>query len=72
MKILKIVLAAVLAVAFSVPAGVAIADGGERHERHSYTAKFYGVIDNMPQSGHKGKWTVNGRDIVVTVISEKD
>jgi len=75
MKVLKIVLAAVLAFAFSVPAGVAIAEEGRRQERQHYQeSEFYGLIESMPEKGFEGTWVIDGREVQVntnTRIKEK-
>lgn len=75
MKVLKIVLAAVLAFAFSVPAGVAIAEEGRRQERQHYQeSEFYGLIESMPGKGFEGTWVIDGREVKVntnTRIKEK-
>lgn len=57
--------------------GTALADEHEyEHEesREHSSAKFYGVVDALPQNGITGQWLVNGRQVMVvpgTEIKEK-
>ena len=53
---------------------------GDKESRHkkvdhkkSYNSKFYGVIENMPETGYDGIWIVDGRKVEVnnkTLIEE--
>jgi hypothetical protein len=60
-------------------AGTALADEHEyeyehKERRENSSAKFYGVIDALPQHGITGNWLVNGRQVVVnqnTAVKEK-
>lgn len=60
---------------FVLSAGTAF--GSENVETESYdnyNAKFYGIIENMPENSIEGTWVVNGREIVVTgqtIIAEE-
>ena len=47
----------------------------DKHERnHRYSrmssAKFYGIIDTLPQNGITGTWLINGRQVTVTPGTE--
>lgn len=46
----------------------------EREYGEHRSAKFYGIVDALPQNGMNGTWLVNGRQVVVnqgTEIKEK-
>jgi hypothetical protein len=62
-----------LAAAAILSAGTASAsrDNDEYEDReHSRSAKFYGVVDALPQTGLDGIWQVNGRQVMVTRATE--
>ncbi|MEW6067629.1 MAG: DUF5666 domain-containing protein [Nitrospirota bacterium] len=65
MKSLSVIL--VFGMLFTVLDGVVIANEDEEVETYdNYPAKFYGVVENMPNGGGEGLWTVNNREILVT------
>jgi hypothetical protein len=65
MKTLPVIL--VFGMVFTLLAGAVNAGGNEKTENEdTYNAKFYGVIESMPESGWEGIWVVNGREILIT------
>lgn len=52
---------------FVLSVGMVAGSENTKTESHDdYNAKFYGIIENMPENGTKGTWVVNSREIVVT------
>jgi hypothetical protein len=42
-------------------------DEDENSEYHSnYPGKFYGPVEEMPETGREGIWIINGREVLVT------
>lgn len=66
MKYLKLMLLFIVTVILlsNIPARSAETD--EDPGQENYMARFYGVIEHRPESGHEGMWTVNDREILVT------
>lgn len=44
----------------------ALADSDEYEYNQYSNAKFYGIVDALPQNGITGTWLVNGRQVTVT------
>jgi len=65
--LLKILVLGTVFMVFSLLS--ARANAGNDTENSSdvnYNAKFYGVIEHLPESGREGLWIVNNREVLVT------
>jgi hypothetical protein len=70
MKNAVLLLTALAALSVSFWPALASQDGYEDEEREYRSAKFYGVVDALPQNGASGTWLVNGREVLVTHATE--
>ncbi|MEW6600707.1 MAG: DUF5666 domain-containing protein [Nitrospirota bacterium] len=42
-------------------------EGSSDTVQNPYPGKFYGTVENMPDTGREGIWVINGRDVLVTL-----
>jgi len=59
-----------LTVCTALLAGTTVRADSDEHEHEGYSrlsnAKFYGIVDALPQDSIFGTWLVNGREVSVT------
>lgn len=66
MKYLKLMLLFIVTVILLSHIPARSAETDDNIDQEHYMARFYGVIEYMPEGGPEGMWTVNDREILVT------
>jgi hypothetical protein len=69
---MSVITALMLVLVFSAVSFASENEYGERHgyerseRQDNYPGKFYGTVERMPETGWKGIWIINGREVLVT------